>query len=373
MRLAGQDEFQARSTPQLLVMAIERLADARSSDEVVDVLRTTARRLAGADGITVVMRDGDKCFYVEEDAIGPLWKGSKFPLESCISGWAMMNAQTAVIPDIFEDERIPHELYRERFVKSLVMTPIGRQEPIAALGAYWARPYSPPQEVVDTLQTLARATATALENVHLLGALSVSLHRTELAREELRNRVGNMLAAIRSYADLALPADHAAALSKRLRSLEKVQNLLHRDFAPDAPIMVRELVEVELEAYRTGNAERVIISGPETPISGAKAMALGLVLNELASRVSRAGVLSYASGQLSVGWREQSGVVTIEWKEFGGLADKRTLPDGPELQLVRQLVSNQLSGNFRGVIDPDAVCCFIEFPADVIKTFPPNS
>ena len=37
--------------------------------------------------------------------------------------------------------------------------PIGRDEPIAALGAYWAKTYTAPQEVVDTLETLARAAA----------------------------------------------------------------------------------------------------------------------------------------------------------------------------------------------------------------------
>src|SRR5690348_618461 len=106
-----------------LVAAIEKLAGARTTEEVVETLRTTARRLIGSDGISIVLRDEGKCHYVEEDAIGPLWKGQRFPMQTCISGWAMMHNKTAVIPDIFVDDRIPHAVYRQTFVKSLAMTP----------------------------------------------------------------------------------------------------------------------------------------------------------------------------------------------------------------------------------------------------------
>jgi len=49
----------------------------------------------------------------------------------------MMNNQTAVIPDVFADPRIPHDLYRKTFVKSLVMAPVGWDMPVAAIGVYW--------------------------------------------------------------------------------------------------------------------------------------------------------------------------------------------------------------------------------------------
>jgi hypothetical protein len=76
------------------------------------------------------------CHYVEEDAIGPLWKGQRFPLSACISGWSMLNGQTAVITDVFNDPRIPYDAYLPTFVKSLIMTPVGDKH-VAAMGAYW--------------------------------------------------------------------------------------------------------------------------------------------------------------------------------------------------------------------------------------------
>src|SRR6185369_4320513 len=99
-----------------LLDAVERLAGAAAIEDVVEVVRTSARSLIGSHGIAVIIREGETCHYVEEDAIGPLWKGRKFPLTSCISGWAMLHRQTVAITDIQRDERIPQSLYADTFV-----------------------------------------------------------------------------------------------------------------------------------------------------------------------------------------------------------------------------------------------------------------
>lgn len=143
---------------------IGRLWAARGLQEVAAVLRDGARHLVGADGITLVLREGALCHYVDEDAIGPLWKGRRFPLEQCISGWAMLKRRQAVVPDILNDERIPQDAYRATFVKSLVMTPIRMREPIGALGAYWAERREPGEAELGTLQALADASANAISH-----------------------------------------------------------------------------------------------------------------------------------------------------------------------------------------------------------------
>jgi GAF domain-containing protein len=120
----------------LLQDARHRLQTASDQQAVIETIRETARKVCQADGITFVLREGEMCHYVEEDAIGPLWKGQKFPLSACISGWAMLNAKTAVIQDVFTDPRIPYDAYLPTFVKSLIMTPVGESH-VAAMGAYW--------------------------------------------------------------------------------------------------------------------------------------------------------------------------------------------------------------------------------------------
>jgi hypothetical protein len=117
-----------------------------------------------------VLRDGDLCFYADEDAIAPLWKGQRFPMTSCISGWAMLNVATAIVPDIEADPRIPLAAYRPTFVRSLVMVPVGVPEPSAAIGAYWSVPRTPTPAEVGNLEALAAATADAIGRIGLSDA-----------------------------------------------------------------------------------------------------------------------------------------------------------------------------------------------------------
>ena len=88
-----------------LIEAVQQLSLARTLDQVMAVVRTAARELSGADGATFVLRDGNRCHYADEDAIAPLWKGQKFPIGACISGWTMLHRQPAVIEDIYADPR----------------------------------------------------------------------------------------------------------------------------------------------------------------------------------------------------------------------------------------------------------------------------
>ena len=148
----------------LLAEARERLGVARSKVAVIETVRQTARDICASDGITFVLREGDECHYVEEDAIGPLWKGQRFPLSACISGWAMLNAQTAVIEDVFEDPRIPYDAYLPTFVKSLIMTPVGEKN-VAAMGVYWRDKRKFSNLEITTVKTYSALVGKALSDL----------------------------------------------------------------------------------------------------------------------------------------------------------------------------------------------------------------
>ena len=155
----------------LLAAAAEQLSSVHDLEGVLAIVRDGARRIGGADGVCCVLRDGQQCHYVEEDAIGPLWRGRRFPMSECISGWCMLNGRIAVIPDVYQDERIPHETYRATFVRSLVMVPVGLDEQVGAIGIYWAREHVPDGSIVAALEALARFTARALADVERQRAL----------------------------------------------------------------------------------------------------------------------------------------------------------------------------------------------------------
>lgn len=170
------------STPapdlERLLLAIQQLSLAPDLAGVQEVIRSAARELAHCDGATFVLRDGEQCYYADEDALEPLWKGLRFPLEACISGWAMLHRTHVVVPDIYADPRIPHDAYRPTFVKSLVMVPVRSLDPIAAIGAYWATPHEATDEEVRLLQGLANAASVALDKlaVHDQLASAVEMH-----------------------------------------------------------------------------------------------------------------------------------------------------------------------------------------------------
>jgi HD-GYP domain-containing protein (c-di-GMP phosphodiesterase class II) len=170
-----------------LVGVVQRLSLARSLEEIERVVGSAARRLIQADGVTFVLREGDQCFYAEEDSIAPLWKGLRFPMRSCVSGWVMLHGEPAVIPDIDADERVPRDAYEPTFVKSLAMVPVRRLEPLGAIGAYWAHHHRATDEELQVLQALADSSAVAIANVmayrELDSARLETLHRLALAGE----------------------------------------------------------------------------------------------------------------------------------------------------------------------------------------------
>ena len=170
-----------------LVAAVQELSLARDLDGVTRVVRRVARELCGADGATFVLRDDGRCFYADEDAISPLWKGKRFPMEACISGWAMLHREAVALEDIYADARIPADAYRPTFVKSLAMVPIRTAAPIGAIGVYWASHRRVTHEELDLLQALADSTSTAMENVQLLSELETRV-RTRTAQLEAANR-----------------------------------------------------------------------------------------------------------------------------------------------------------------------------------------
>jgi len=146
---------------KLISAAEARLEAASSKDAIIEVVRSTARSVLSADGVTFILRDGELCHYVEEDAISPLWKGMRFPMSACISGWSMLHAETAVIEDIYKDDRIPHDAYRPTFVKSLIMTPV-MKPPVAAIGAYWRDKRKFTEREILAIKTLSVAVGRAL-------------------------------------------------------------------------------------------------------------------------------------------------------------------------------------------------------------------
>ena len=168
----------------LLSQVLSDLARAPSVEAIVAIVKSSARALVGADRSALVLRDGDTCLCVDEDGIGPHWKGQRFPLDQCVSGWTMLHGVPAAITEIGADPRVSLETCRTT-VKSLVMIPFGRTGTEGAIGVYWDTRHSASGEELGLIQALADATSVALDNV-------ATLERLRRSEEQYRRLVENL-------------------------------------------------------------------------------------------------------------------------------------------------------------------------------------
>lgn len=217
-----------------LIAVVQQLSLARDLESVVGIVRTAARELTGADGATFILREADQCFYADEDAIAPLWKGRRFPMTTCISGWTMIHRREAVIEDIYADPRVPHDMYRPTFVKSLAMVPIRAIDPIGAIGNYWATRHLPTADEINLLQALADTTAVALENVKIYSELERRVQDRTAELETLNNDLDSLchsvshdlrapVRAIGGFCNL-IAEDHGAGLDAEIhRKLDVIK------------------------------------------------------------------------------------------------------------------------------------------------------
>ena len=243
---------------QELVNAVQQLSRARELAVVMQITRSAARRLTRADGATFILREDGFCHYADEEAISPLWKGKRFPMESCISGWVMRQREAAAIPDIYADPRIPADLYRPTFVKSMIMVPIRREDPIGAIGVYWAETLRPDTGLTAALQTLADSTSVAMENVqHAQGMLQREQALRELTRtleRQVAERTALAEGQARQLQTLTVQLTEAEERERR-----RIAGLLH-----DGLQQVLVSAKFHLQAYRGNPASKASLQKVET-------------------------------------------------------------------------------------------------------------
>ncbi|MHC1736693.1 MAG: PAS domain S-box protein [Ignavibacteriaceae bacterium] len=186
-RKAAEEKLRDLNTRlHILVEAVKSLSEARNLETIEKIITRYAKELSNADASTIVLRDGEYCHYAEEESIEPLWKNNKFPINECISGWAMEKKEVVVIKDIYKDARVPIKHYENTFVKSLTLVPVRTPEAIAAIGCYWKTNYEPTGIEMQLLQTLADSAGRPIENVRLYNDLEKKVEEKTI---ELRERL----------------------------------------------------------------------------------------------------------------------------------------------------------------------------------------
>lgn len=299
------------------ISAVQQLALATTRQQVIETLATSARSLIGADGTTVVFRDGDKCFYVHEDAMAPLFAPGRFPIKACVSGWVMENAKPAIIDDVYTDARVPIEVYRPTFVKSMGMVPIRSSAPIGAVGFYWAQSHHMTPDELERAQALADSAAVALQNVNTLENLEERVReRTQQLtqmNQDLRLFAGSVAHDLRSPLTLLigdaealqyddLPIEERGELARELMQtalhmngmLQGLLDLSHVTSRPLAltPVNLSRVAEDSLRLLRSIEPDRNVSASVEPDLAvdadeGLMRVVMGNLLNNAWKYTSR--------------------------------------------------------------------------------------
>jgi two-component sensor histidine kinase len=308
---------------------VRKLCAARSIDEVMNVVTHTTRARLGADGVTFVLRDGNACYYADEDAISPLWKGQRFPMEACISGWCMTERKSAVIPDIYADDRIPQDAYRPTFVRSLAMVPVRQDDPIAAMGAYWATAKEIPDASVAQLQGFANVSAMAMSHVRLQ-------HEADYKPliGELKHRMRNIVTMHQAIVSTSLrdDLDRADKINQRITALAKSDGLLASSF--EGPTDLRSALVSELDPF----SSRYSLEGEDIELQHDRAQVLVLVVHELATNAVKHGAFASDEGHVSMTWTLTGERLELTWQEDGGPPVASTERRGFGFGFVRYLL-----------------------------------
>jgi two-component sensor histidine kinase len=264
----------------------------------------------------------------------------------------MLNGQTAVIPDIYDDPRVPQDAYRPTFVKSMVMVPVRPADPVAAIGAYWAERREPTAREVELLEAMARVTATAFENVMLYASLKEANARREFLIHELDHRVKNTLASVQGLARQTLRSSDdkesfVESFTGRLQALSRGHVLLTRRNWKNADL---KGLAMEAVAPLPGR-ERVSISGPDIVMTAETSVAVLLALHELGVNATKFGALSGDGGHVDLTWsvdraRSPAGFL-LEWRESGGPAIAQPCVRGVGSQWIERGLAHALGGTAR--------------------------
>jgi signal transduction histidine kinase len=208
---AARQEAEKRWRESELLQKIGRqLGSTLEIEKIRTLICQGARTLVGADGAAFVKNEGEEVFYAEEDSIEPLWKGCRFPILSCISGLSMIEHQAISIEDIYVDSRVPIEVYRPTYVKSLAVMPITAKHYSSVVGVYWAHQHQATTDELNLLQSLA-----AMADLALLNAESLDQARRAQAQAEEANKLKDEFLAVVSH-ELRTPLTPIVAWSELL-------------------------------------------------------------------------------------------------------------------------------------------------------------
>ncbi len=178
-------------------------------------------------------------------------------------------------------------------------------------------------------------------------ALETSERRQQLLINELNHRVKNTLATLQSIATLTARRassveEFSAQFSARLMALSDTHNLLTASGWEKATLA--DLLGKELRPY---SPEQFRLEGPDLMFGAPQALAMGMIVHELAINAAKHGALSTPDGCVSATWSapDVDGRTILDWIETGGPAVATPSRTGFGSRLIATSLKGDLGGS----------------------------
>ncbi|AWN42639.1 histidine kinase [Methylobacterium durans] len=219
----------------------------------------------------------------------------------------------------------------------------------------------------------------------LVGFLKILRDRTEakqaaerqvLLVHELNHRVKNTLATVQAFTSQSLRtagslAEAREAITARLIALAQAHDVLTAEDWQGA-----DLAQIVADALRLhgGDGERCRWQGNAIRVSSRIALALAMVLHELATNAIKYGALSNATGTVSVTWKiTEQGDRSVEtrlrlalrWEERGGPPVTPPTRRGFGTRMIERGLASELQGEVRMSYEPAGVVCLLDIPLEM--------
>jgi two-component sensor histidine kinase len=197
-----------------------------------------------------------------------------------------------------------------------------------------------------TLFLLAAALIIGLSHLYrmALRALLATESARALAIEELNHRAGNLLAVVQAVINGTVTEDKLTAqrLSNRISALARANAMV----TIAGKISLETIIRSEVSPYVSD--ARLILDGPEVPLSGRTARNIAMVLHELTTNAAKYGALSNQQGTLHISWSEKDEKCSLFWKEVDGPAVRTPERSGFGSRMMRASLAT-----INGTIDPE--------------------
>jgi PAS domain S-box-containing protein len=197
----------------------------------------------------------------------------------------------------------------------------------------------------------------------------------QLLIHELNHRVKNTLATVQAFTTQSLRSaaslhDAREAITARLIALAKAHDVLSAEKWESADL--NRIVDDALRLHG-GETQRCRWQGEAVRVVPRTALALFMMLHELATNATKYGALSNEAGTVMVSWatsdtaRVSDGIrprLTLHWQERDGPSVTQPTHKGFGSRMIERGLANEHGGEVQILYEPAGVVCTLDIPLE---------